>query len=543
MAADISGKGRIFVKDLTVGSLLGGYRGVGVSRTLSLTAQTAGADADMTVNIISSSTDAKIELVSTGSAPKITGLTGVPTDDGDAINVAHLRTFSSKEPVKYSSTAAVAGVYANGTAGVGATISGLPDPLTIDTAIVVPNDRILLRHQGNAWENGIYIMGADGILTRTTDFDSASKVRAGTYVFVQQGATQAGKGYVQTTAGAVTMGLTSLLFSQFSYENPSIAACTDAAVTTPATGDYLVYNAGTGKWVNSFLMSGKGKGTLLSYSGTGTSLEYVTSTASEGDVLSVKGTEASGLVFQSPLAVIGGKMAEGGGSILVKSKISGVVIGLPASTDSYAVPVATPGDATLGLSYRNIFGLMSRRSVALGCDLSYNTPGELTPGGGGSVTHTGALGTLIPIANFFDDVGLQLDQFNTDTQGLMAVPGGLSNAGIGFVDTVMEDGVTYYFRISFSVTLFASPITVPIITSLVLVENRGTASEIRYTSSQQVCTFSSSTGALNVCAPPVHVRVSKTTSRVFDVCLQVMDAGSHPNMWLAAYYITAQLCT
>ena len=54
------------------------------------------------------------------------------------------------------------------------------------------------------------------VLTRTTDYDTPTKVTSGSFTFVETGTTNADSGWVMTTDGAVTIGTTALAFSQFS---------------------------------------------------------------------------------------------------------------------------------------------------------------------------------------------------------------------------------------------------------------------------------------------------------------------------------------
>lgn len=63
------------------------------------------------------------------------------------------------------------------------TLSGLQ---TIDGVALSASDRVLVRAQTTATQNGIYL-AASGSWTRATDFDAAGEVTGGTQVYVQQG--------------------------------------------------------------------------------------------------------------------------------------------------------------------------------------------------------------------------------------------------------------------------------------------------------------------------------------------------------------------
>jgi hypothetical protein len=85
---------------------------------------------------------------------------------------------------------------------------------SIDGVTLVAQDRVLLKNQTTATENGLYVWTASGSpLTRTTDAASASQL-SGATVLVTEGTTNADKAWTQT-ADAITVGTTSLTFSQF----------------------------------------------------------------------------------------------------------------------------------------------------------------------------------------------------------------------------------------------------------------------------------------------------------------------------------------
>ena len=74
---------------------------------------------------------------------------------------------------------------------------------------------MLVKNQSTGSENGIYDCKA-GSWSRSSDFDADSEVTGGAFVFVEQGTANADQGYVLTTDGSITVGTTSLAFTQFS---------------------------------------------------------------------------------------------------------------------------------------------------------------------------------------------------------------------------------------------------------------------------------------------------------------------------------------
>ena len=114
-----------------------------------------------------------------------------------------------KDSVRVASTANVT------VSGPGAAIDGI----TLSSG-----DRVLLKNQSTASENGIYVFnGAASALTRATDADANAEVTAGMFVFVEEGTVNADQGFVLTTDGTITVGSTSLSFTQFSGAGQIVA--------------------------------------------------------------------------------------------------------------------------------------------------------------------------------------------------------------------------------------------------------------------------------------------------------------------------------
>lgn len=155
------------------------------------------------------------------------GMAGAPAGT-DAVNVNYLQSqlsgLSWKQAVKAATAATFTANYANGVSGVGATLTATTNvvlPL-VDTISLVVSDRVLVKNQGNTFENGIYIvtsLGAAGtapwILTRASDSNTAAEVD-GSAVYVQQGGTLADTGWTETaTMTAIGTG-NPIIWAQFS---------------------------------------------------------------------------------------------------------------------------------------------------------------------------------------------------------------------------------------------------------------------------------------------------------------------------------------
>ena len=148
------------------------------------------------------------------SSARITSL-GTPTQTTDAATKAYvdaqLQGLDVKNSVRVATTA-------NGTLS-----SAFANGQTVDGISLATGDRILLKDQSTGSENGIYTVNASGAPTRATDFDENSEVTGGTFFFVEEGTANADNGFVMTNDGAVTVGTTALVFTQFSGAGSVIA--------------------------------------------------------------------------------------------------------------------------------------------------------------------------------------------------------------------------------------------------------------------------------------------------------------------------------
>ena len=158
------------------------------------------------------------------NSQKITNL-ATPTLDTDAANKAYVdatkQGLDVKDSVRVATTAAI-------------TLSGLQ---TIDDVVVGGNQRVLVKNQSTASQNGIYVSSA-GAWSRATDADTSADVTAGMFTFVAKGTVNADTGWVLTTNDNIVLDLTSLAFTQFSG-----AGQIDAGTGLSKTGNTL--NVGT----------------------------------------------------------------------------------------------------------------------------------------------------------------------------------------------------------------------------------------------------------------------------------------------------------
>jgi len=200
------------------------------------------------------------------ASPTFTGTVTLPGDPTSALHAATkqyvdavITSINYHEAVKYATTGAlgttgnlvggtITPTYANGTGGVGATLtiatSSNWTAITIDGQSLTVGDRVLIKDQASSLQNGIYTVttvGAIGnttsfVFTRATDADNSpsGEVKGGDFVFVLSGTTNSGFGYVCSNTSAITVGTTGITFATFNSSS-TITPGDGLQETTPGT--------------------------------------------------------------------------------------------------------------------------------------------------------------------------------------------------------------------------------------------------------------------------------------------------------------------
>ena len=112
-----------------------------------------------------------------------------------------------KQSVRVASTAPVA------------IASALEAGDVIDGVTLVAGDRVLLKDQTSASENGIYVAVSSGTGVRSSDANGTAdtgELKPGTFTFVEEGDANSDKGFVVSTNGAITVGSSAIAWTQFS---------------------------------------------------------------------------------------------------------------------------------------------------------------------------------------------------------------------------------------------------------------------------------------------------------------------------------------
>ena len=193
-------------------------------------------------------------------------VSATPTGSNDLVNKAYVdfvaAGLSWKQAVRASSTANIA------------TLSGL---LTVDTVTLAAGERVLVKNQSTASQNGIYVVSASA-WSRASDADTWDEY-LGAVVFVESGG-QAGSAWYSSAQPGGTLGVTAINWSNFSV----------AAVYTAGTGLSLnanefsisntgvsATNYGSASQVGTFTVNAQGQLTAASNTAIAIAANQVTS--------------------------------------------------------------------------------------------------------------------------------------------------------------------------------------------------------------------------------------------------------------------------
>lgn len=144
------------------------------------------------------------------NSQKITSLAD-PTTGTDAANKQYVDATAAG--IDWKASVRVA------TVGANITLAGSA-PNTLDGVTLASGDRILVKDQSTANQNGIYTVttlgtGSNGTWSRASDADTSAEVTSGIATFVEEGTVNADTGWTLTTNNPITLGTTSLTFTQF----------------------------------------------------------------------------------------------------------------------------------------------------------------------------------------------------------------------------------------------------------------------------------------------------------------------------------------
>ena len=158
----------------------------------------------------------KMAYYDSSTTAQLTTLTSFARTFLDDVDAAAVRTTLGIQALL---DAAIAGLDQKASVRVATTApvviaSGLENGDTIDGVTLVTGDRVLVKDQSSALENGIYVVPASGAATRSTDLDAWTEF-VGAFVVVEQGTANSDTFWLCTANAGGTLGVTAVNWSQF----------------------------------------------------------------------------------------------------------------------------------------------------------------------------------------------------------------------------------------------------------------------------------------------------------------------------------------
>lgn len=256
-------------------------------------------------------------------------------------------------------------------------LSSSTDPNPIDGITLNDGDRILLKHQTDKSENGIYdaVTATDPTTwVRSDDFDEDAEVTQGSFTFVRSG-THANESYVVITPDPITVGTDNIEFAQFASAG-QLSGGTNVSVS----GDVIdVSPQGTGSGLDADTVDGIEASNLgSSVSDSGTSITDPATTINFTGNINASNSATTGQadisLNNNSVTITSGDGLNGGGNISLGNSTT-ISVDVSDFTGSGLTP---DGNNNIDLSNDSI-------SVSTGTDLTGG--GTVSLGGSISISH------------------------------------------------------------------------------------------------------------------------------------------------------------
>lgn len=163
-------------------------------------------------NDISSLVDSRYLQLSGGTLSNFLTLHADPTSAMHAVTKQYVDGLAAGLDYKVAARAATTVNIANLATGA---------PNTLDGVSLAAGDRVLVKNQTTASQNGIYVVqtlgtGSNGVWVRATDADATGELKGGTTIWVNEGSVQADTGWTIVSDGNINLGTSSVVWTQTS---------------------------------------------------------------------------------------------------------------------------------------------------------------------------------------------------------------------------------------------------------------------------------------------------------------------------------------
>lgn len=156
--------------------------------------------------------------------------------------------FTTYTSCRVATVSALTATYANGTAGVGATLTnaGAQTALSIDGVAVALNDRVLIKDQVSTFQNGIYVvtnigsLSSNWVLTRAGDYNEPAEIVYLGVVAITQGTQNGSLVFQENSPGPFVIGTSPITFQQLQIDITLLPSASPANKILRSDGTYWV---------------------------------------------------------------------------------------------------------------------------------------------------------------------------------------------------------------------------------------------------------------------------------------------------------------